>query len=131
MGTKNNPGAYDCYANAEPDEPMFVLLARDKHAPTLVWLWATLRELDQEKPEKVLEARQCVVDMLAWQADHGRQVVGLGQAVLAGTLELIRMANVGVKAVDAKGLTEEQANALGEGFIRRILGETKIEPTAP
>lgn len=29
MGTKNNPGAFDCYANAEPDEPMFVLLARD------------------------------------------------------------------------------------------------------
>lgn len=21
MGTKNNPGNFDCYANAEPDEP--------------------------------------------------------------------------------------------------------------
>ena len=39
MGTKNNPGTFDCYANAEGDEPMFVLLGRDKHAPTLVWLW--------------------------------------------------------------------------------------------
>lgn len=36
MGTKNNPGAFDCYANAEPDEPMFVLLGRDKHAPAPV-----------------------------------------------------------------------------------------------
>ncbi len=45
MATKNNPSEYDCYANAEPDEPMFVLLGRDKHAPTLVWLWSTLREL--------------------------------------------------------------------------------------
>lgn len=29
MGTKANPGEYDCYDKAEPDEPMFVLLARD------------------------------------------------------------------------------------------------------
>ena len=33
MGTKNNPGQFDCYRNAEPDEPMFVLLARDERAP--------------------------------------------------------------------------------------------------
>lgn len=29
MGTKNNPGKFDCYDAALPDEPMFVLLARD------------------------------------------------------------------------------------------------------
>ena len=23
MSTKNNPGSYDCYANADPDEPMW------------------------------------------------------------------------------------------------------------
>jgi len=28
MATKKNPGEFDCYANAGPDEPMFVLLAR-------------------------------------------------------------------------------------------------------
>ena len=28
MGTKNNPGRFDCYGNAEPDEPIFVLLGR-------------------------------------------------------------------------------------------------------
>ena len=26
MGTKNNPGKWDCYANAEPDEPMIKLV---------------------------------------------------------------------------------------------------------
>lgn len=78
MGTKLNPGKFDCYANAEPDEPMFVLLARDKHAPTLVWLWATLRELDGEDPAKVHEARDCVASMLTWQKDHGRAAAGLG-----------------------------------------------------
>ncbi|HAW11807.1 MAG TPA: aspartate decarboxylase, partial [Chloroflexi bacterium] len=29
MGTKNNPGKFDCYDDAHPDEPMFVLLGRD------------------------------------------------------------------------------------------------------
>lgn len=86
MGTKNNPCAYDCYANAHPDEPMFVLLGRDKHAPTLVWLWALLRELDQEDPNKVAEARDCVEDMLKWQVARGRQTVGIGHAALAGVM---------------------------------------------
>jgi hypothetical protein len=40
MGTKNNPGTYDCYDKAEPDEPMFVLLARDPTASTFVRAWA-------------------------------------------------------------------------------------------
>jgi hypothetical protein len=98
MATKNNPGAYDCYQNAEPDEPMFVLLGRDKHAPTLVWLWSVLRELDGEKPEKVAEARTCAVSMIEWLADHNGKSVGLGQSVLAGVLELIRGANHAAKA---------------------------------
>lgn len=80
MATKNNPGKYDCYANADPDEPMFVLLGRDKHAPALVWLWAVLRELDQEDAEKVKEARECCVSMIGWANDHGRKSVGLGQS---------------------------------------------------
>ena len=32
MGTKNNPGKFDCYEHAKPDEPMFVLLGRDLEA---------------------------------------------------------------------------------------------------
>ena len=121
MGSKNNPGKFDCYANAEPDEPMFVLLGRDRHAPSLVWLWATLRELDQETPEKVAEARQCVVDMMVWQVDHGKQMSGNGQAVLAGVLELIRCANYAVKMDAAKN------TPTSEDFVRRILAETKFE----
>jgi len=45
MSTKNNPGSFDCYAKAEPDEPMFILLARDPLAPILVDLWASMREV--------------------------------------------------------------------------------------
>lgn len=67
MGTKNNPGSFDCYENAEPDEPMFVLLARDKHAPMLVDLWAMMRELDDEDPLKVREAYECAAAMRRWR----------------------------------------------------------------
>lgn len=46
MGTKANPGSFDCYAKAGEDEPMFVLLARDASAPFLVDLWRQMREGD-------------------------------------------------------------------------------------
>lgn len=80
MGTKNNPAAFDCYGNAEPDEPMFILLARDLSAPDIVAEWAARRE-DAiqlgEKPETdramVDEARECANAMRAWrQANRSR-----------------------------------------------------------
>lgn len=74
MGTKNNPGNYDCYANAAPDEPMFILLARDKGAPDLVRAWAERRDSmirGGEKPESdrpmVKEAYACADAMEAWR----------------------------------------------------------------
>ena len=63
MGTKNNPGKFDCYKAAESDEPMFILLGRDKYAPLLVRLWADLRRIEGEDPEKVADAIRCV-DMM-------------------------------------------------------------------
>lgn len=63
MGTKNNPGKFDCYANAGDDEPMFVLLGRDKHAPSLVRLWALMRVQEGEDDAKIEEAIQCAEAM--------------------------------------------------------------------
>lgn len=69
MGTKNNPGDYDCYDKAEPDEPMFVLLARDPLAPDLVDLWAKTRaQLRSPGDPKVIEARGCAEAMRQWAA---------------------------------------------------------------
>jgi hypothetical protein len=34
----------DCYHKAEPDEPKFTLLGRDKAAPVCVRMWAAIRE---------------------------------------------------------------------------------------
>ena len=73
MSTKNNPGNYDCYANAEPDEEMFVLLARDAFAPALVRAWAINRKLQidrgtkpQEDMQQVTEAHECAEKMEKW-----------------------------------------------------------------
>ena len=43
MATKNNPSEYDCYQNAEPDEPIFVLVARDITAPDTIRDWCKHR----------------------------------------------------------------------------------------
>lgn len=65
MSTKANPGKFDCYAAAEDDEPMFVLLARDPLAPILVELWASLRAGDDD--EKVIEAQAVAEEMRRWR----------------------------------------------------------------
>ncbi len=75
MGTKNNPGQFDCYHNAAPDEPMFVLLARDPLAPILVEAWAALRDLMRpEHGQKVAEALACAQDMRDWKRRRDRDI---------------------------------------------------------
>lgn len=126
MASKNNPGTFDCYANAQPDEPMFVLLGRDKHAPTLVWLWATMRELDSENPAVVAEARKCAVDMMAWAHEGGRKSVGLGQAALAAVLELITAVNAANRRLD-----ESPNNAATDvDIVRSFMTRTDFEEPA-
>lgn len=87
MGTKNNPAPNDCYDRAEPDEPMFTLLARDPVAAHMVSIWSALRAQDFQKaqvvfndlmlkldrvpsPEidmdKVTEAMECSAAMFTW-----------------------------------------------------------------
>jgi len=86
MGTKNDPGPYDCHAKAEDDEPLFTLLARDPLGHAIVELWAHLRSHDissavfcfgylvaqtaklafETNTSKIDEAFQCADDMRAW-----------------------------------------------------------------
>lgn len=83
MGTKNNPGEFDCYEHAEPDEPLFTLLARDAVAPNIVDAWADAREkrlhtlIDQvsgsevvDELDQIAEARRCAEQMREWRDDH-------------------------------------------------------------
>ncbi len=77
MGTKNNPGEFDCYESADPDEPMFVLLARDPLAAGLVRRWAKeyrdrklgMRSLSPSERRKYLEALKCADQMEAWHGE--------------------------------------------------------------
>lgn len=95
MGTKNNPGAFDCYDNADPDEPMFVLLGRDRNAPEVVRYWADLRAVAEEDPAKLAEARKCAADMEQWRRDHPKthtlQVVWAGAALDHALAQLIML----------------------------------------
>ena len=76
MGTKNNPGEYDCYENAEPDEPMFVLLARDSIAAEVVRIWANTYSLlcgidpTLEQNAKINEAYTCAAAMDKWHKEN-------------------------------------------------------------
>lgn len=82
MGTKNNPGSFDCYVAARPDEPMFVLLGRDPCASWVVTLWVKLRlALDPDDP-KVDEARNCAKELERYAREMGK-TAELAQALEA------------------------------------------------
>lgn len=77
MGTKNNPGEFDCYANALPDEPMFILLARDPQSPHRVEEWANTRMRNIKngiRPKSdipmIEQARKCAREMREWRKQN-------------------------------------------------------------
>lgn len=82
MSTKNAPGGeFDCYRDAKPDEPMFVLLARDWKSPGLVRQWAKVyceshygpsgwRDAAHER--KYNEALECAASMERWRDANPR-----------------------------------------------------------
>lgn len=74
MGTKNDPGAYDCHTAAAPDEPIFTLRANDPLAPVLVQRWAHDYLANGGNPEKAEEALKCAREMIAWKREQTRQV---------------------------------------------------------
>lgn len=90
-----------CFAQAEKDEPMFVLLSRDALAPWLVRAWALLRTLQiwiGTKPvsdyARCDEARALARDMRAWRkANRPKQCVAVPAA---------RKASLAKGAIDAE-----------------------------
>lgn len=119
MGTKLNPGQFDCHAAAADDEPLFTLLARDRHAPILVALWAALRELDAECADKVAEARQCAAAMQAWATASGRKTLPLpaGSTVALGAALAER-----VRQIEVEGWTTEHDDGHTTGNLATAAG---------
>lgn len=112
MATKNNPGKWDCYANAAPDEPMFVLLGRDPTAALLVHIWCALREGlgDVAGRDQLLEAEQCAEALEAWAR-------GLGKDAKVDKVRevFVAVAKGAIAGDDAKGARDEALLRQAEG----------------
>lgn len=67
MGFKHDDA---CLAKVGPDEPIFVLRAKDLLAPTIVeaWIKEAQASLGPVHP-KLIEARMTAARMIEWQAD--------------------------------------------------------------
>lgn len=59
-----------CYEKAAPDEPIFVLRAKDPLAPLVVRMWAEIAAQRRVNSEKVVEARLCAIDMEGYAKMH-------------------------------------------------------------
>ena len=107
MGTKADPGEFDCYKQAYADEPIFTLRARDPLAPLVVRFWRMLRFfqrppwLDVGEQDKQAAAMNCADAMENYRLSRfkyvdvkprKRIIDRIGNAVDA--LEAIAMASV-------------------------------------
>lgn len=113
MGTKRNPGDYDCYANAHPDEPMFILIGRDERAPTLVDAWAKMSEERGTDPTKIADARRCAEDMRRWREEverNGVPTAAPSHRMSSGSLSRLRL----LRAEGSKGRWFDNA---GDVFV--------------
>lgn len=84
MGTKQNPGEFDCLDKIYDDEPFFVIRAKDPVAERVIRYWVYLRiekwirenpgrnrdEIPVEYQRKLEEADQCSIDVSNWRRDN-------------------------------------------------------------
>lgn len=151
MGTKADPDRFDCHARAEPDEPLFTLLARDPLAPFLVSIWSSLRYGDHEAAgvkfaamldragarylpdpdvEKASAALDCAMAMFAWRKTHRPDEV---EPLPPDPPSLqARLAECLAEVVDATLLTVRDVGSSGAielrvGSFRPDLGERSAE----
>jgi hypothetical protein len=119
MGSKLMPGAFDCHAAALPDETMFVLLARDRSAPTMLRAWSDQRRKDthtayeageisidqmEEDLRKCSEADACADEMIVWRKrNDGRWRAGSELRSLLGAASDEERALIEAAAVKAVG----------------------------
>jgi len=116
MGTKNNPGKFDCLAAAHPDEPTFVLLGRDRDAPALVRRWANVRAARGEDPEKVAEARDCAARMVGWLGLLGREPFHILPETETEELERLRTTTLPMSRATTDVLAERRRQIEAEAF---------------
>jgi hypothetical protein len=107
-GTEN-----DCYSRADPDEPLFTLLGRDRHGGALVALWAFMRRKEGEDPAVVADAEEAAEEMYARARSLGRPALTLDSLVtLCASLQHEREAE---RAEAARLASEAPKDPVGEG----------------
>lgn len=70
--TKTHPGPFACFEAALPDEPMFILLARDPAAPATLQFWAQERikhgkTHEEDDQRKIAAALDESIEMETWR----------------------------------------------------------------
>jgi hypothetical protein len=95
MGTKNNPGPYDCYAKADGDEPIFTLRAKDPSAPYLTMIWEASRRGDIAAVSNLAMAMMMNKDVIRLFAAPGESCDKFKEAIdCAQSMREWRTANV-------------------------------------
>lgn len=69
--TKELSDPKSCFNKAMPDEPMFVLLARDRDAPAVIRYWLKLRAGRKDlRLDQAVEAESCAIRMEEWRDEN-------------------------------------------------------------
>lgn len=125
MSTKETIGQFDALEKAEPNEPMFPLLARDECAPATVTEWCRLRRnrafklygdsaKDTDKELLAAELRQCAnAEDVALQFVEWRKREAPADVVKSTYNEVIRSAEE-VAEADRRKRQEQAVADLGE-----------------
>lgn len=115
------PGS--CLNKSEPDEPLFVLCARDPIAPDAVMRWAFIAEQQgTHEPAKIEEARALAAQMEEWRLKNRPRVRVEELAAAANRAEGVGETPAPNYDVLGQPLTAEQAQ---EYAIRRALEERR------
>lgn len=144
MGTKSNPGAFDCHAAALPDETVFTLLGRDPALPATVRFWMEERTRlgKNESPDdvhKLVEAAKAANTAEGWrnaiveQCDLARIPYPWKlprPAKALGEDRPVRMdpTRPGNRALDAASF---MLDALDHPLVRKTLNEIMWDGTPP
>lgn len=71
---KNDAQQILAWGKISPDEPVFIIRARDALAVPVIKYWIERAQKAGVNPEKGLDAIDCVEAFVQWQARHGAKV---------------------------------------------------------
>lgn len=63
-----------CLSRSAPNEPVFVLVARDPHAPQAIRHWIAM-SMDRQPPEKIEEAYKLANQMEEWKRKNAPETI--------------------------------------------------------